>query len=468
MTRVIPTLLIVDDEKNTREGLQKALKYDYQVTLAEHAESALEILKTKTFDLILSDVKMPGMDGVSFIKVVRDEHPEITSVVMTAFGSIDTAVDAMKNGAYDFLTKPLDLENLDKVLSGALASNIRQKEVLEAVIEEVEEDQPVKKKAVGKVSRTSIIGESEAFKKVLGMVEQIAPARSTVLLTGENGTGKEVIAKAIHEASDRVKNPFVAIHCAALNANLLESELFGHEKGAFTGANAAREGRFEAADGGTLFLDEIGEIDQATQVKLLRVLESRSFERVGGTRTINVDVRLVAATNRNLKEMVQNGTFREDLYYRLNVINIDLPSLRKRVEDIPLLLNYYLSIYNKENAKQIAGFTDAALATLKSYSWPGNIRELRNVVERMVVLCNSELLGEDLLPNELKNGALIVEESTDVKKVTTFSSLDVKKNEKDLIIKALEECGGNKTAAAQKLGISRRTLHRKIESLGLK
>ena len=465
MTRVIPTLLIVDDEKNTREGLQKALKYDYQVVLAENAESALGVLKARSFDLILSDVKMPGMDGVSFVKKVAVEYPEITSVVMTAFGSIDTAVDAMKGGAYDFLTKPLDLEHLDKVLSGALASNLRQKTVVEE--EPLSLESKTKPKA-GLVKSTSIIGESESFNKVLAMVQQIAPARSTVLLTGENGTGKEVVAKAIHSASDRVKNPFVAIHCAALNANLLESELFGHEKGAFTGANAAREGRFEAADGGTLFLDEIGEIDQATQVKLLRVLESRSFERVGGSRTINVDVRLVAATNRNLKEMVQQGTFREDLYYRLNVINIDLPALRERAEDIPLLVDYYLSVYNKENAKDISGYSDAVMRTLLAYSWPGNIRELRNVIERMVVLCNSESLAEDLLPEDLQNTASVETIATGGKKVMTFSSLDVKKNEKDLIVKALEECAGNKTAAAQKLGISRRTLHRKIESLGLK
>jgi two-component system, NtrC family, response regulator AtoC len=458
MTRTIPKLLIVEDEKNTREGIGRALKFDYHTVLAENAETAIEILKKESFQLILTDVKMPGMDGVSFVKEALIIDPNLSCIVMTAYGTVETAVDAMKAGAYDFLIKPVKLEEVESILKDAF--NARERKIKTA------EAPPSKSTALAKVNQTNaVIGQSREIKEVMSLVMQIAPARSTVLLIGESGTGKEVIAHSLHQYSDRAAAPFVTVHCAALNANLLESELFGHEKGAFTNASNKRMGRFEAANNGTLFLDEIGEIDASTQVKLLRVLENRSFERVGGTETISVDVRLIVATNRDLRQMVKEDNFREDLYYRLDVLNILLPPLRNRREDIPLLLNHFLQICTKENNKQLEGFSEEAMDLLSNYNWPGNVRELRNMVERMTILTKGSVI-------EVHNVPPIIRENPHIQTATSSStqenqSLDVNENEQQLIIRALKESDNNKTAAAKKLGISRRTLHRRITELGL-
>ncbi|MCM8540233.1 MAG: sigma-54 dependent transcriptional regulator [Lentisphaeraceae bacterium] len=452
MSRIIPKLLIVEDEKNTREGIGRALKFDYHVELAENAERAISLLNEKRFDLILTDVKMPGMDGVTFVKEAKKLDPRLICIVMTAYGTVETAVDAMKAGAYDFLIKPVKLDQVEAVLKNAIDGKNRREQTAESKTPE---------KKVEKKASTKVFGKSKAIKKILSLVEQIAPARSTVLLTGESGTGKEVISNLIHECSDRANGPFVAVHCAALNANLLESELFGHEKGAFTGASGKKIGRFEAANGGTLFLDEIGEIDPSTQVKLLRVLETRSFERVGGSESIETDVRLIAATNRNLKSMVDEGTFREDLYYRLDVLNITLPPLRERHDDIPVLLNHFLEACAEDNNKSIKGFTDEALEKLKNYKWQGNVRELRNVVEKMTVLSRHDILDvDDIPPYILDTNPFPTQNEED-------ETLNVSDNETNLIIRALKESNNNKTAAAKKLGISRRTLHRRISELGL-
>ena len=446
MSRVIPKILIVDDEKNAREGLERALKFDYQVYLADSAESAIDILEDEKFDLVLTDVKMPGMDGISFVSKVKELNEQTVFVVMTAYGSISRAVDAMKAGAYDFITKPFEIDDLERCLESAIASKAKRPEIAKA--------------AKAPASKLNIVGKSKQIKETIDLVKQIAPARSTVLLTGESGTGKELFAKAVHDLSDRKDEAFIAVHCRALNANLLESELFGHEKGAFTSANSRKIGRFEAADKGTLFLDEIGDIDAATQIKLLRVLESRTFERVGGVEPITVDVRLVAATNKDLRQMVKDGEFREDLYYRLDVLNVHLPPLRERKGDIPVLLEHFLKISCEENNRKIDGFTPEALKALEEYSWPGNIRELRNAVEKMTVLAKSDALDiQDIPKFILENPSPLAGGNSD--------SLDIGENEKDLIIKALKECNNNKTKAAEKLGISRRTLHRKIAQLGL-
>ena len=453
MSRIIPKLLIVEDEKNTREGIGRALKFDYHVELAENAERGLEILKDSRFDLILTDVKMPGMDGVTFVSEAKKLDPEVICVVMTAYGTVETAVDAMKSGAYDFLIKPVKLDQVEAVLKNAIEGKNRRKEVNK-------KEQPTKAKA--KESKTKVFGNSKRIKGIIELVEQIAPARSTVLLTGESGTGKEVISNLIHEKSDRANGPFIAVHCAALNANLLESELFGHEKGAFTGATAKKQGRFEAANTGTLFLDEIGEIDPSTQVKLLRVLETRSFERVGGTESIDTDVRVIAATNRDLRKMVDEGTFREDLYYRLDVLNITLPPLRERKDDIPVLLNHFLTACADDNGKNISGFSEEAINKLKDYNWKGNVRELRNVVEKMTVLSKHELLDVDDIPPYILDARPYLDVNKEVD-----GTLNLSDNETQLIMRALAESNNNKTAAAKKLGMSRRTLHRRISELGL-
>ncbi|MCM8534560.1 MAG: sigma-54 dependent transcriptional regulator [Lentisphaeraceae bacterium] len=459
MTRTIPKLLIVEDEKNTREGIGRALKFDYHVILAENAEIALEYLNKEKFQLILTDVKMPGMDGVSFVKEALKVDDELSCLVMTAYGTVETAVDAMKAGAYDFLIKPVQLDQVEATLKNAMSA--RERKLNAKATEATPEPTAVTTRK--KSSTPRVIGQSKEMNAVLELVQQIAPARSTVLLTGESGTGKEVIANCIHEVSDRTSNPFVTVHCAALNSNLLESELFGHEKGAFTNANSRKIGRFEAADGGTLFLDEIGEIDASTQVKLLRVLENRCFERVGGTETIHIDVRLVAATNRDLRKMVQDGDFREDLYYRLDVLNINLPPLRSRRDDIPLLLNHFLEACSLDNNKTIKGFSKDAMDSLCKYNWPGNVRELRNIVERMTILARSEYIELKDVPAIINEPALNPIQNLD----DSTDSLDVSQNEQQLIIKALKETNNNKTAAAKMLGISRRTLHRRITELGL-
>jgi two-component system response regulator AtoC len=336
------TILIVDDERNTREGLARALRRQYRILLAESAMAALEVLKTESPDAVLTDLRMPGMDGMTLVKRILAEEPKPVCILLTAYGNVETAVEAMKCGAYDFLTKPVNLDRLEVLLKRAI--NTRKLE---------QSNRQLKQQLDSKYGMEQIIGSSAVMQTVFDTIRQVAPSRATVLIQGESGTGKELVAHAVHRLSSRVDNPFIAVHCAALADTLLESELFGHERGAFTGATETRKGRFELADGGTLFLDEIGEIEPATQVKLLRVLEERNFERVGGMQKIEVDTRLLAATNRDLRQMVEEGTFREDLFFRLNVVQVTLPPLRRRREDIPLLLNHYLLEFRAENAKYL-------------------------------------------------------------------------------------------------------------------
>ncbi|MDA3799732.1 MAG: sigma-54 dependent transcriptional regulator [Kiritimatiellae bacterium] len=437
-------ILIVDDDKNTREGLQRALKNQYKIYIAESAESALNILHEKNIDIILSDLQMPGMDGLSFLKQIKKFNNDVIFILLTAYGDIETAVNAMKNGAYDFLTKPVNLNHLELLFERAIKSMKIEKEntQLHAQLDE-------------KYGMDSIIGESEPMQKLFNIIKQVAPTQATVLIHGESGTGKELVANAIHRLSSRNKAPFIPVNCAALSKNLLESELFGHEKGSFTGATNKREGRFELADTGTLFLDEISEMSQEIQVKLLRVLEEQKFERVGGSKTIEVDIRLITATNKDLKEMADNHEFREDLYYRLNVVKIFIPPLRERVEDIPLLCHHFISEFNKKNNKSINSLDNDTIKLLEEYPWKGNVRELRNVIEKMVVLASSDTLTKHDIPEEILAFSTKSKHHVDEKN----SMADV---EKELILNALKDNNQNITKAAEQLGISRRTLHRKL------
>jgi DNA-binding NtrC family response regulator len=447
-----PTILIADDEKNTREGLARALQRSYSVLLAEDGRRALELLEQQPVDVVLSDVRMPGMDGLTLLSRALARQPQPLVILLTAYGTIETAVEAMKRGAYDFLTKPVNLDQLDLKLKQALRS--REVEV---------ENRTLREQLDAKFGLENILGSSAPMQEVFDTIRQVAPARVTVLVEGESGTGKELVARAIHQLSPRAKGPFVPVHCAALSKTLLESELFGHEKGAYTGATERRQGRFELADGGTLFLDEIGEIDAAMQVKILRVLEEHKFERVGGSETLEVDVRLLAATNRDLKQMVAAGTFREDLFYRLYVVNIHLPPLRERGSDIPMLAQHFLQEFAKENKKPVTGLTPDALDLLTAYRWPGNVRELRNVMERMVVLARGDKLTvRDLPPNirDLAGGKPAG--------VALGGHLTLEAAEKQLMLQALKQHDGNRTLAAKQLGISRRTFHRKLNEYGLR
>ena len=451
-----PKILIIDDERNTREGLQEALCDDYDVQLADDGQKGLEVLKNHPVDIVLTDLRMPGLDGMAFIREVNSWPNPPLIIMLTAYGSIQTAVEALKTGAYDYISKPVDLDNLEMMLKRGM--------------EKLAASRQASEHGNAASGIDTIVGSSQAMRSVMEQVRQVAPTRTTVLVTGESGTGKELVAQALHKLSTRADKTFVAVHCASLSENLLESELFGHERGAFTGATERVQGRFELADGGTIFLDEIGEISLATQVKLLRVLETRKFERVGGTQTLSVDVRVIAATNRNLKEMSEKGTFREDLYYRLNVINIRIPPLRERREDIRLIMDYYLKKCSAENGRRIDGFSNDAVQFLEAYDWPGNVRELRNAVERMVVLAQGSTLTLNDVPEEIRKalGAQLErEQQPQEPSVAETGVLGIRYNEKALILKALEECGGNRSQAAIKLQISRRTLHRKLNEYGI-
>lgn len=447
-----PRILIVDDERSTREGLSRALRRQYDVLLAEDAPRALDLLSTETVDVVLSDLRMPGMDGLTLIQRILARTPQPICILLTAYGSIETAVEAMKRGAFDFLTKPVNLDQLDLLLQRALRT--RDMEV---------ENRALREQLDSRFGVENIIGQSAALQEVLETVRQVASSRANVLIQGETGTGKELIAQAIHRLSPRAKAPLVTVHCAALPATLLESELFGHEKGAFTGATERRQGRFERADGGTVFLDEIGEIDPSVQVKILRVLEQRSFERVGGRETLEVDVRLIAATNKDLEEQVAKGEFREDLFYRLNVVTITVPPLRERREDIPLLMRKFLDEFNKENGRNIEGFTPDCVQALVAHDWPGNIRELRNAIERMVVLARGDRLTVRDLPAALRDST-----ASQPANMPLIPEMSLEDAEKAMIAKALEMHGGNRTKAAEQLRISRRTLHRKLNEYGLR
>jgi two-component system response regulator AtoC len=451
------TILIVDDEKHTREGLRASLEDSFDVYIAADTAGALAVLESEHVDLMLTDLRLGGEDGMVLIeKALARAHPPIV-IMMTAYGGVDTAVEAMKRGAYDFVTKPLNIDRLEILIRRALRSKHVEKEVVE-----------LKQKVETKYGLEKLIGHAPSMAEIFDTVKQVAPSRATVLITGESGTGKELIAQSIHALSGRVKEKFVAVHMAAFSAQLLESELFGHEKGAFTGASERRIGRFEQANGGTLFLDEIGEIDKNTQVKLLRVLgEERSFERVGGNAPIKVDVRLVAATNRNLEEMVGKGEFRDDLFFRLSVVRIHMPPLRERAEDVPLIAHHYLRVAAEENGKPVREMTADAMQLLERYPWPGNIRELRAAIERAVVMAGGAKITVRDLPHSVRDGASAIPTSVAGLKLPAFSKpgahLNLQETEQRMIIRALDECGGNVTRAAKILGLSRRTLHRRLK-----
>jgi len=451
--KILPTVLIAEDDKNTREGLARALGSDYKVLLAESGERALEVMGATPVDVLLSDIRMPGMDGMTLLSRTMARTPQPVCIMLTAYGNVEVAVEAMKRGAYDFLTKPVNLDHLDLLLQRALRS--RQVETENATLRE---------ELNRHYGLENILGQSPRMREVFDVVKQAAPSAATILLNGESGTGKELVAHAIHRLSPRAQGPFIPVHCASLSANLLESELFGHEKGAFTGAADRRLGRFELADGGTLFLDEISEIEPSIQVKLLRVLEERTFERVGGNETLEVDIRLIAATNRDLKAMVEQGKFRQDLFFRLDVVSITLPPLRDREEDVVLLCHHFLKEFAQKNNKAITEFTPDALQILSAYAWPGNVRELRNVIERMVVLSRGPKLTARDLPASLRQA--VQQDPTQgawrgVKGLTGADSLE--SAERNLIQAALKRRQGNRTQAAAQLGISRRTLQRKLK-----
>jgi two-component system response regulator AtoC len=444
---MIPSILIVDDEKHTREGLQMALDERYDIYLAQDVDQAFNLIEAQEFEVILTDLRMPGKSGMKVVDRALKLPNKPVVIMMTAYGNVSSAVEAMKRGATDFLTKPVNLDKLEILIRRALKSKSLETE-----------NEQLHERLDGKFNFDGILGNSSALDKVRERIALVAPSKATVLIEGETGSGKELIAQAIHQNSGRAKKPFVAVHCAALPENLLESELFGHEKGSFTGATERRIGRFEAADSGTLFLDEIGEISLGIQVKLLRFLEKKSFERIGSSQEQSVDVRMVAATNRNLAEMVKEGTFREDLYFRLNVVQINMPSLREHTEDIPILLNHFLEDLGKENGLPVPSFEPGAMRAVMRYSWPGNVRELRNFAENVVVLHRGGRIQEFDLDLKFRGG---VEGDVD-SEIVPASPLSVEENGKRLLREALIEAGGNRTKAAKLMGISRRTLHRKL------
>jgi len=446
-----PTLLIVDDEKTTREGLRAALDERYDVYIAEDAKAAMNLLESETFDVLLTDFRLPNEDGMNLIARAKSLPKPPICILMTAYGSEELAVDAMKHGADDYIAKGrLQIDELEM----RIARSLKQQHL------EVE-NVSLRKQLDAKFGLENIVGQSPVMAEIFEIVQQVAPTRATVLVLGESGTGKELIAKALHQLSPRAKLPFVTVHCAALAPTLLESELFGHERGAFTGAHERRIGRFEQAQGGTLFLDEIGEIDATIQVKLLRFLGERTFERVGSNKTLSADVRLVAATNKNLEELVKAGKFREDLFFRLRVVEINLPPLRERTGDIPLLAQSFLREFAKENGKAVNDFTLDALEALMNFSWPGNVRELRTAIEHAVVLCRGERISLRDLPPSVRGG------SVGDLKLLQGKDLTVKDAEKQLIVRALKETDGNRTRAAEKIGMSRRTFHRKLHEYQL-
>ncbi|MGA0899816.1 MAG: sigma-54-dependent transcriptional regulator [Luteolibacter sp.] len=455
------TLLIVDDERSTREGLRSALEDEFDVYTAATVKEAMAILKSEPIELLLTDLRLGGESGMDLLEQALALSEPPTALMMTAYGSVDTAVEAMRRGAWHFVTKPLNLDEVEMLLKRALRNKTLEVE------NRVLTQQVRKSNELGR-----LIGKSPEIQRVGEMIQQIASAKATVLIEGESGTGKEVVAGLLHHLSGRPASKLVTVHCAALSAQLLESELFGHEKGAFTGATQRRVGRFEQADGGTLFLDEIGEIDEATQVKLLRVLSERCIERVGSNEPIKVNVRLIAATNRNLRQMVDQGKFREDLYFRLNVLSIEMPPLRERAEDIVLLANAFLREFAEENGRPLKPLTDEALQRLVAYPWPGNVRELRTAIEHGVVMSNDEIIDLRHLPRFLLQSSfagetLPAQDGVEKKPLDTATEFNLHELETQTIRSALGASKGNRTHAAELLGVSRRTLQRKLKMLGL-
>lgn len=438
-------ILIIDDEKNIREGLAAALEMDgYNVVLAPDGETGLQLVGRGDIDLVITDLRMPGISGEEVLAKVTSESPGLPVIVLTGHGTIDSAVDAMRAGAYDFLTKPLNLDRLSLIVKRAL-----QNRELSLQHRQLKEELDSNK------SFESIIGKSAEMQKIFEMVRRVASSKASVLITGESGVGKELIANAVHNLSPRKDKPLIKVHCAALSESLLESELFGHEKGAFTGAVARKRGRFELAHGGSIFLDEIGEIDQNVQIKILRVLQDKRFERVGGEETVETDVRVIAATNRDLEKEIAEGRFREDLYYRLNVVHIHVPPLRDRKDDIPLMVSAFLKEFAKENGKNITSIDSHARAALYKYDWPGNIRQLRNCMESAVVMCAGDTLTLDDFPPTISQ-----HNTQDMVQIPAGLTLDAA--EKIYINETLAANRGNKSKTADVLAIGRKTLHRKL------
>jgi len=452
-----PTLLIVDDEKPTRDGLRAALEDRFEVYVTEDTAAAFELLERERFDVLLTDFRLPREDGLQLIVRAKSLSQPPVCILMTAYGSEEIAVEAMKRGADDYIAKGrLQIEELELRITRAL-----RQQSLEA------ENQSLHRQLDHRFGLEHIVGDSPVMQELLETVQQVAPSKATVLLLGESGTGKELVARAIHQLSPRARARLVTVHAAALSTTVLESELFGHEKGAFTGAHERRIGRVEEAQGGTLFLDEIGEIDAGLQIKLLRFLGERTFERVGSNKTLVADVRLITATNKDLAGMVRAGTFREDLYFRLSVVPIQLPSLRERFGDIPLLAHHFLRESARENDKAVTGLTPEAMEALMHHSWPGNVRELRTAIEHAVVLCRTETIGLRDLPITLRNRPETGSGEAGGAGLADRSGLTVRDAERQLIVRALREAGGNRTVAARNLGLSRRTLHRKLHAYHL-
>ncbi len=443
------SVLVVDDDKLVNEMITETIqRAGYNCRSVFSAEEALAVMNNESFDIILTDLKMNEMDGIDLLRQVKKNNPEVVVVIMTAYGTIETAVTAIKNGAYDFMLKPVLPNTLEHMLS-------RISEILDLR----SENEIMRRDLEHKFQ--NIIGKSRVMREVFELIRSVADARSTVLITGASGTGKELVARAIHYTSNRSDKPFIKLNCAALPESLVEAELFGYEKGAFTDAKKTNRGRFELADGGTLLLDEISEMPLNLQSKLLRVIQEREFERIGSSATISVDVRIIATSNRNLKEFIANGKFREDLYYRLNVIPIHLTPLEERKEDITLLVNHFIDKYNRENNRSVKGVEPAALKLLTNYHWPGNVRELENLIERAVVTSTNEVLTEDDFPTDL-----IIGRAADELPVLKVP-MKLEEGSKYLILKTLEKYNGNKTRAAEALGISARTIRNKLSEYGL-
>ncbi|MGE5560428.1 MAG: sigma-54-dependent transcriptional regulator [Chloroflexota bacterium] len=452
--RVRPRVLVVDDEPNMTWLFEQAFGQDHAVIGARDRDEAVRALRQRGADIVFLDLRLPGIDGMGILKEIKQLMPDLPVIMMTAHGTVKNAVDAMKAGAFDYVTKPFDLDEVRLIAANAmrLGSLTREVEQLRAALAE-------------RSGLDSFQAVSPKMLEVLRIIERVAPTDASVLISGESGTGKELAARAIHQVSPRRDGPFLPVNCAALPDALLESELFGYEKGAFTGATAAKPGRFELAGGGTLLLDEVGDMSLGTQAKLLRVLEERQIERLGGTRRITVDVRIVAATNRPLTELVQRGQFREDLYYRLAVIPIQMPPLRERPEDVPVLANQFLRGFAQRHGRPVRGFAADALARLQRYDWPGNVRELRNLVEQMVILADGEIIGVNHLPPFIATPGGAAAAAGGGALRARLGALQ-EQLEADLIRDALARCGGNRTRAAEQLGISRRSLQMKIKKYG--
>ena len=449
-----PMVLIVDDEKPTRDGLRAALEDRYDVYVAEDAATAMNLLEQEHFAVLLTDLRLPKEDGLKLIARAKSLPKPPVCILMTAYGSEDVAVEAMKRGADDYIAKgKMQIDELEMRIARALKGQKLE-----------EENQNLHQRLERKFGVEHLIGESAVMQEIQETIQTVAPSRASVLITGESGTGKEIVAKTLHQLSPRAKAPLITVHAAGLSATLLESELFGHEKGAFTGAHERRIGRIEQAQGGSLFFDEIGEIDATVQVKLLRFLGERTFERVGSSKTLMSDVRLIAATNKHLVTLVQSGAFREDLFFRLKVVEIHLPPLRERASDIPLLAQHFLRDSAAENGKDVTTIAPDALELLMAYKWPGNVRELRTAIEHAVVFARSKDVTARNLPQNIRLGQSSL--PTPVSQMPT-GDLNVHEVEKELVVRALREVGGSRTAAAKKLGISRRTMHRKLHEFKL-